>query len=333
MKSLYPYIIALFMMVSFSCKGNQSVTQEQGATDSVSLNGPVFVEDSAYSYCATQCAFGPRTMNSEAHDNCKEWIVGKFKSFGLDVIEQNAQLKGYDGTTLNSTNIIAQYKPELENRVLLCAHWDTRPWADNDPLEDNHHTAIDGANDGASGIGVMLELARLLQKDSLGYGVDFVCFDAEDWGTPKWAESNENDSDTWALGAQYWSKNPHKEGYSANFGILLDMVGVSGSKFYYEYFSKLHAPAIQQKIWKAAIDAGYGSSFFPQEDGGAVTDDHLPVIENAHIPCVDIIPYFPNCEQSSFGTTWHTVNDNMQNISKETLKAVGQTLVQTLYSE
>lgn len=325
-------ILSLFLLsTAFSCKGSKS-TAEGESKDTVAAIKIDFSEDSAFLYCEKQCDFGPRIMNSKAHDDCRQWIADKFRSFGMDVIEQNTDLTGYDGTMLKSTNIIAQYNPEAEKRILLCAHWDARPWADNDPDEANHKTAIDAANDGASGVGVMLEIARLLQRDSLSYGVDFICFDAEDWGIPQWEDPIENSEATWALGAQYWSTHPHKEGYKANCGILLDMVGGNGAQFCFELFSKQSAEAVQQVVWAAASTAGYGS-FFPYKDGGYITDDHLPVIQNLGIPCIDIIPYYPECEQSSFGPTWHTVNDNMQNISKETLKAVGQTLVQVLYQQ
>ena len=147
--------------------------------------GPQFSADSAYTFCQQQCDFGPRTMNSEAHEQCGQWIVEKFQGYGMDVTEQRATLKGFDGTPLQSNNIIARYQPEKEQRIMLCAHWDSRPWADNDPDEANHTKPVMAANDGASGVGVMLEIARLLQTDtcSLPIGIDFVCFDAEDWGS------------------------------------------------------------------------------------------------------------------------------------------------------
>jgi Zn-dependent M28 family amino/carboxypeptidase len=270
-------------------------------------------------------------MNSEAHEQCAQWIADKFRSFGMQVTEQKASLKGYDGTMLQSTNIIACYRPELDRRVILCAHWDARPWADNDPDEQNWHKPVMAANDGASGVGVMLELARLLNGDSLHIGLDFICFDAEDWGVPQWSEAPDN-SDSWALGAQYWAANPHKEGYKASYGILLDMVGGQGATFYQELYSKRYAPSIVKRVWQAAQVVGYGS-YFPQKDGGMITDDHVPVNRIAGIPCIDIIPYYPDCEASSFGPTWHTINDDMQHMDKNTLQAVGQTLVQVLYTE
>ncbi len=295
-----------------------------------------FNADSAYQFCQQQCDFGPRVMNSEAHERCAQWIAQKFQQYGYEVTLQKADLKGYDGTILKSTNIIATAPlkdSEDKTRLLLCAHWDSRPWADNDPDSANWHKPVMAANDGASGVGVMLELARLLQThDSLNVAVDFVCFDAEDWGAPQW--TNKNDADSWALGAQHWaaSFNAQSSTPSYQYAILLDMVGGQGAKFYYEAFSLDHARPIVEKVWQAAAAAGYGS-FFPLQTGGYVTDDHVPVNEVAHIPCIDIINHYPDCPQSSFGPTWHTINDDMPHLDKNTLQAVGQTLVQVLFSE
>ena len=323
------YIFLSFLLVASlftSCKSNKQATEEV-----LQPVGPAFVADSAMAYCQAQCDFGPRTMNSKAHDLCEEWIVNKFKGFGLVVETQKADLTGWDGTKLHSTNIIAHFNPQAERRILICAHWDSRPWADNDPDSANWHKPVLAANDGASGVGVMLELARLLQNDTtLAIGVDLVCFDAEDYGTPQWAEKNEDSENTWALGAQYWAKNL-PENYEPQFGILLDMVGGQGAKIYQEHFSLRYAASIVDKVWSAARHAGF-SSVFANEVGGGVTDDHVPVNE-AGIPTVDIIPFYPDCSQSSFGPTWHTVNDDMEHLDINTLKAVGQTLVQVIYSE
>ena len=292
--------------------------------------GPMFIADSAYRYCEQQCAFGPRTMNSTAHDQCGDWIADKFAAFGLSVTRQQAVLTGYDGTPLRSTNIIASYRPEQPERVLICAHWDSRPWADNDPDESNWRKPVLAANDGASGVAVMLELARLL-PDTLSLGIDFICFDAEDWGIPQWEERDDPGS-TWALGSQYWAAHPHCDGYTARYGILLDMVGGQGARFYQESMSRDYAAAVVDRVWHAAAVVGY-SSLFPMEEGGGVTDDHIPVNTVAKIPCIDIIPHYPACEQSSFGPTWHTVTDDMAHIDRATLQAVGQTLVQVIFSE
>ena len=298
--------------------------------------GPSFNADSAYAFTKAQCDFGPRDMNTRGHDLCGEWIVSKFKEYGCKVTTQTATLAGYDGTKLRSRNIMASINPEATTRILLCAHWDSRPWADNDPDSANWRKPILAANDAASGVAVMLELARIIgkSKDEKAFnrqlGIDFVCFDAEDWGTPQWADVADN-ADSWALGAQYWSKNL-PQGYEARYGILLDMVGGVGAKFYREGMSMQYAPEIVKKVWRAAREVGFGS-YFPKEDGGVITDDHVPVNQFAKIPTIDIIPYYADCQQSSFGPTWHTLADNMENIDKNTLKAVGQTLVQVIYKE
>lgn len=330
---LIPALLVLLLTMMTAACGNSKKTADAAAGADAVAVGPAFNPDSAYAFCQAQCDFGPRTMNSEAHKRCGEWIAAKFRSYGLTVTEQKADLKGYDGTMLHSTNIIASFRPELTTRILVCAHWDSRPWADNDPDSTNWRKPVMAANDGASGVAVMLEIARLLKShaDSIKVGVDFVCFDAEDWGTPQWSDQAD-DASTWALGADYWSHNPHKAGYEARFGILLDMVGGQGASFYQEGVSKQYAPGIVDKVWAAARTVGYGS-YFPTEDGGMITDDHVPVNQIAKIPTIDIIPYYPDCQQSSFGPTWHTISDDMNHIDRSTLQAVGQTVIQVLFAE
>lgn len=324
-------IVALIAGAAFnflpSDKAEVSETEE---IEKVQPVGPDFNADSAYIYLQEQCDFGPRTMNSTAHDKCEKWIIQKFEQYGCKVTTQKATLNGYDGTPLRSTNIMASYNPKATTRIMFCAHWDCRPWADNDPDSTNWHKPIIAANDAASGVGVMIELARILKGSGLELGVDFICFDAEDYGTPQWFEG-EDPGDTWALGAQYFANNL-LEGYAPRYGILLDMVGGVGAKFYREGMSMQYAPAIVKKVWNAARQVGYGS-YFPKDDGGMITDDHIPVNQTANIPCIDVIPYYPDCAQSSFGPTWHTIADNMDNIDKNTLKAVGQTMVQVLFTE
>lgn len=289
--------------------------------------GPSFDANQAFDYLKAQCNFGPRCMNTAAHDQCGEWIAKQFEALGCEVEKQHANLVGYDGTTLKATNIIARLNPSAESRILFCAHWDSRPWADNDPDEANWHKPVMAANDGASGVAVMLEMARVLSADSLfNKGIDFVCFDAEDWGTPQWSEQPDQ-ADSWALGAQYFASQVNPAIYQ--FGVLLDMVGGQGAKFYRESFSMRYAGDVVKRIWRSARKAGFGS-YFPKKDGGAVTDDHVPLCRRG-IPVVDIIPYYPDCEESSFGPTWHTLMDDVEHIDPNTLRAVGQTMIQLLY--
>lgn len=337
MKIIWGTVVAAAVIGgAYSYKNAHQVSPDvQEVEEATKLNpvGPTFNADSALAFCEVQCDFGPRIMNSEAHEKCGKWIVEKFRQFGCEVETQKADLKGYDGTILKNTNIIAHYNPKATTRILLCAHWDSRPWADNDPDSANWRKPVMAANDGASGVGVMLEIARLLQADkklNAQIGVDFVCFDAEDWGTPQWADVQDQ-GDSWALGAQYWSENKSAD-YQPRYGILLDMVGGQGAQFYREGMSMQYASSIVKKVWRAARQAGYGS-FFPNSDGGMITDDHIPVNQKAKIPTIDIIPYYPDCQQSSFGPTWHTVSDDMAHLDKNTLKAVGQTIIQVLYTE
>ena len=325
--SFYSIMLLSLSSLLFSCGGTRKTYPVESQLPKLKTEpvGLAFSADSAYAFCQQQCSFGPRTMNSDAHERCGAWIVEKFQSYGLQITEQRATLKGFDGTPLLSNNIIASYRPQQEDRILRCTHWDSRPWADNDPNPANHKKPVMAANDGASGVAVMLELARLLtiQAPNDSMGIDFVCFDAEDWG-------DHGDSDSWALGAQHWARQASSQGYKARFGILLDMVGGQQARFYCEYHSLKYASHVVDRVWQAAEVAGY-SSFFPRETGGGTTDDHVPVNQVAKIPCIDIIPFYPDCEESSFGPTWHTVSDDMQHIDPLTLRAVGQTLVQLVW--
>lgn len=326
---ILPVLFILLISCGNSSNKNSVVTTEV-VTESL-IKAPTFNGDSAYQFVAKQCAFGPRTPNSTAHDLCGNWLVQKFSELGASVTEQKDQLKGWDGATLKMQNIIASYKPESGKRIIICSHWDSRPWADNDPDSKNHHTPIDGADDGASGVGVMLELARQFQQQMPEIGVDLICFDLEDYGTAQWHDG-ESDDKSWCLGSQYWARNPHIAGYNARYGILLDMVGNANAIFYQEYFSNQYAKSVVKKVWNKAHNIGLGSRF-PKQVNGGITDDHIPVNEIAKIPCIDIIPMYPDCKESSFGPIWHTVHDNMSNISAETLGMVGQLLMEVIYNE
>lgn len=319
-------IFAMSLLAAVASCHNSGNKAEDG--ESVS-DVPAFCEDSAYSYVVAQCSFGPRTVNSAAHDSCGNYIVRKLEGFGAEVMEQNADMKLYDGTPIRLRNIIASYNTEAAGRILVCAHWDSRPWADHDTDEANHRKPIDGANDGASGVGIILELARQVQLKAPNIGIDFICFDAEDCGTPRWADNGEEDESTWCLGSQHWSSFRHKDGYMVRYGILLDMVGGNKSVFYKEGFSMHFAPGIVDKIWAAARRSGY-SNYFSNESGGYITDDHVPV-NRSGIPCVDIIA--SDAEDGGFCNTWHTMDDNLDNISRQTLKAIGQTMMEVIYNE
>ena len=320
-------LTSLFTSCGSSKNKNTSETEQE--TPAAFVQAPAFSADSAYQYIERQVAFGPRVPNTEAHRACGEYLAGKLKEFGAKVYDQYADVISYDGKILKARNIIGAYNPDTKKRVLLCAHWDSRPYADADK-EAHHHTPIDGANDGASGVGVLLEIARHLQQQAPTIGIDIAFFDAEDYGIPEFYEGNYK-ADTWCLGSQYWGRLPHVPDYKARFGILLDMVGGKGSSFYYEGYSSRTANQPMKKIWDMAHRLGH-KSFFVKEEGGEVVDDHVYVNQFRQIPCVDIIGYDPHSEKG-FHETWHTLGDNMDCIDKITLQAVGETVMAVIYNE
>lgn len=282
-----------------------------------------FDADSALSYVARQVEFGPRVPNTEAHRLCGDWLAAELKRHGAEVTEQKADLTAFDGTLLHARNIFGQINPEAGKRILLLAHWDCRPWADADPDPANHAKPVDGANDGASGVGVILEIARQLKLADSKLGVDFLFVDAEDWG-------QDEDEDSWALGTRYFVEHLPVENYNPEGAILLDMVGGTDATFYREYFSQEAAPGLADKVWSAASRLGYGDTFINRL-GGAVTDDHVQLITHG-IPAIDIIEYHPGAA-TGFNKRWHTLSDNMEGISAGTLGIVGRTVLLTLGTE
>jgi len=289
---------------------------------------PQFNADSAYAYVERQVQFGPRVPNSDAHKACANYLAAQLERCGAQMYVQETVLTAYNGERLQASNIIGVFNPGNTRRVMLFAHWDSRPYSDHDANESNYRKPIDGADDGASGVGVLLEIARLIGLYGIETGVDIVFFDAEDYGVPDFLK--ESKTDTWCLGSQFWAKNPHVPGYSAQYGILLDMVGAKEATFFKEYSSMRYAAPIVEKVWTAARDLGYGK-FFINRSGGSVVDDHYYVIRGRNIPCIDIINYDVDSPHG-FGHYWHTQQDTMDNIDRQTLKAVGQTLVSVIYN-
>lgn len=284
---------------------------------------PDFNADSAYAYVKAQVDLGPRVPGTAAHAKCADYLAAKLKSYGFEVvIPTNQTVRTYDQKQFALKNIIASFNPNAQKRIMICSHWDTRPISESDTKDKDKPS--DGANDGASGVGVALEIARQVSISKPGVGVDIIYFDLEDYGT------NGNE-DFWCLGSKYWSNNLHKPNYYADFGILLDMVGGKEATFVKEAYSMEKAPAIVNKVWDAAGTLGYGKYFLPQTKNFVGADDHVPVNENAHIPCIDIIQY--NQVTGGFPDYHHTHKDNMDAVDKNTLKAVGQTLLEVIYSE
>ncbi|HSZ26444.1 MAG TPA: M28 family peptidase [Cytophagaceae bacterium] len=315
----------IFTVLLSSCEENSkkdnSVIVDK-VEEKVVIKAPDFNQDSAYFFIEKQLSFGPRIPNTSAHILCSDYLVQRFKKYGAKVIEQDFQAKAYDGKMLRSKNIIASINPEATKRILLASHWDTRPWSDQD--KKNPSKAFDGANDPGSGVGILLEIIRTIyvtdKKPSVG--IDVVFFDSEDYGKSEV-------QDSYCLGSQYWSTHKHVANYSAYYGILLDMAGAKNARFNKEGVSMEYAPSIVHKVWDQASALGYGQYFIPQT-ASSITDDHYYVNTLAKIPMIDIVDYDNNV---GFGSYWHTQDDNIMIIDKNTLKAVGQTLLQVLYNE
>ncbi|MGB1247786.1 MAG: M28 family peptidase [Chitinophagales bacterium] len=328
MKNL-TYTIAIFTLLFFACDNNtttDAVTVTETVSQPTVVTAPEFDADSAYLFVEKQVDFGTRVPNTDTHDACGDWLAEKLNTFADTIYLQQAKLKAFDGTLLNSTNIIAAFNPDAKKRILLAAHWDTRPFADQD-TEDVMKPIL-GANDGASGVGVLIELARILNENPVDVGVDLILFDSEDYGQPAFS----NDpymQHSYCLGSQYWATQPHTLGYYASFGILLDMVGGKNAVFTKEGVSRYFASNYLDKTWNTAHSLGY-SSYFSMQETDEITDDHLYVNTIAGIPMLDIIEYDENTKYG-FGHYWHTHDDNMNAIDKNTLKAVGQTITQVVY--
>lgn len=326
------FLALLFSALVFTsgCDQSQNATSNKKSRPAKVVSVPQFNADSAFAFVAKQVSFGPRVPGTEAHKACAEWLTSKMKDFTDTVYLQPFKARTYDKVTRNGINIIGSINPDAKKRVLLMAHWDSRPYADADPDESKHQTPIDAANDGASGVGILLEMARQMKSQKPDVGVDIVLFDLEDWGPPR--QLNIYDETYWGLGSQYWSKNPHIYGYQAKFGILLDMVGAKNPSFFIEYHSKKYARYVTDLVWQTAADLGY-SEFFIQEDGIAATDDHYFVNKYAKIPSIDILHQDVNSSNRSFFEHWHTTNDNLDVIDPATLRMVGQVVLTVVYYE
>lgn len=328
MKRLFILAFGLLIFVVVSCEDKTHNSTEKVVELKPS---PKANADSLFHFVKSQVAFGPRVPGTLAHANAAEWFVSKFEEYGAQVTVQAFDANIYDGTPVRLKNVIASFNPSVKKRILLAAHWDTRPFSDRD--SEDKYAKLDGANDGASGVAVLLEIARILHSQTApAVGVDMILFDGEDWGE----HNEEGGTDLpegldswWALGSQYWSKNKHIANYSAFYGILLDMVGAPEATFYYDSVSQQNAGRVLNKVWDISHANGYQSYFKKQLGFTGIVDDHVFVNQYARIPMIDIIDF----QQGSFTPVWHTQNDNLENISKQTLEVVSNVVLSVLYNE
>jgi glutaminyl-peptide cyclotransferase len=331
-KKIFLFLCLLVILLEW-CNPRKKPEEVQAPLRNVQV--PSFNSDSAYFFVERQVKFGPRVPNTKAHQQAANYFVNQFKKYGAVVFEQDFDAITWDNQKVQLKNIIASYNPEAKKRILIAAHWDTRPYADKDVEQKN--APFDGANDGASGVGVLLEISRLLGQGKVPLvGVDLILFDGEDWGKDSSTgqvsklEMPDGYEEWWCLGSQYWAKHKHKKNYSAYFGILLDMVGAKHSQFFREGASLEFAPTVVEKVWNTASRLGY-TDYFVKTNVAGIVDDHIYVNEFSKIPMIDIVHYQTGV--GFFGDYHHSRKDNLSIISKETLSAVGTTLMNVIYYE
>lgn len=300
-------------------KGDTTTTTTKPANANVKV--PAFNADSAYAYTAKQVSFGPRIPATPAQTNCADWMISELKPLADTLYVQRTNVTIPGNKSVPCINLIATFNPDAPQRILLLAHWDTRPHADQDAFDKTKQ--FDGADDGASGVGVLIEIARQLHAQRPTAGIDILITDVEDSGVSE-------DENSYGLGTQYWAKNPHVKGYKANYGVLLDMVGGRGSQFYMEGISQQYAYGPMKMFWDVGNRLGFSDYFRYENNGAGITDDHVFVNKIAMIPTFDLIAMQPN---GNFVSHWHTTNDNMQVIDKRTLQVVGQTILEVIYAQ
>ncbi len=321
------YFLGATLAIFFAACGNnpkESNDDTNTKTEVAKIVLPEFDADSAYMWVKAQCDFGPRIPGTKAHADAVTFLSGKLKTYTDTVIIQKAPVKTFDGKAFTMQNIIASFNPSNTNRVLLCAHFDTRPWADGE--ETDKYKPFMSADDGPTGAAVLIEVARQLQKQNTQLGVDIILLDMEDYGQEQDDTRYPQQESTWCMGSQYWARNPHVKPYNARYGILLDMVGGQNAVFPLEGTSLQYAPSQQRTIWDAANSLGFSNFTYAQTN--PTIDDHLYINTIAGIPTVDIVHY--DISKSGYAFWHHRQSDTMQNIDAKTLKQVGQTILYVL---
>ena len=282
-------------------------------------NVPRFDEDHAFSYLVAQCDFGPRNPGSDGYYACLDYLITELDQSANEIILQDFsyQEQRYN-KRYNLENIVARYNPDSEFQTIISAHWDTRPWADQEDLRQDRDQPIIGANDGASGVAILLELAKIMGENPPPIGVNLVFFDGEDLGVP-------GENSTYCQGSRFFAKNlpiPRP-----NEAINLDMVGDKQLMLPIERYSLEYHPELVRHLWDRAKDMGL-DAFIGRVDY-AIYDDHIPLNEIAGIPSIDLIDFkYPN----SYANFWHTMNDIPENCSEESLGQVGALMVDYIYN-
>ncbi len=305
--------LAVLPILPIACTSAGQTVQQSQPSAPATPTVPDFDAPEAYSMLEAQCDFGPRVPNTQAHEKCEEYIVAKLKPYVDQVVIQNFPYHDDSrNVSLHLTNILGIINPGGKDKVLLCAHWDSRPTADNDFTIENRDKPIPGADDGASGVAVLLELAKVFHQTHPKAEVIMAFWDAEDWGP---------DDSHMYLGADYFSKHPGN--LKPNKAILIDMIGNKGVTVPREQYSQQMEPALQDEFYQDAASLGY-SAQFPNVAGQEITDDHWPMIK-AGIPTIDLIDFNY--------AYWHTLQDTPDKCSPDSLEVIGRALELFVYDQ
>jgi len=298
-------LVAALALVCPACGGDAS--SGSAAQKTKSGGATAFSGSAAYGYAKAQVAFGPRVPGTPAAKNAGDWIVAQMRSRADTVIVQTWTHTTASGTKLPMRNILARFRPELTDRVLYVAHWDSRPISEKGATEAERKMAVPGANDGASGVGLFVALGDVFKKQPPTVGVDLLFVDGEDYG-----DFGPPEVDV-LIGSTYFATHLPSPDYKPLYGVVWDMIGDADLRIPYEGHSFQQAPEVVARVWQTAADLGYGN-IFVQESGGALTDDHLPLLK-AGLRVIDVIDltYPPH----------HTPQDTMDKISVASLAIVG----------
>jgi len=269
----------------------------------------------AFGYLEQQMRFGPRIPGTPAHDSAADWIHALLRARADTVIVQEFAHKTKSGQVLHLRNLLARFRPQAAERVLFLAHWDTRPTADADSDIARRKRPVPGANDGASGVAVLLGVADALKAkpSPLAVGVDLLFVDGEDYGN--FADTND------VLIGSRWFAAHQPVGYPPLYAVLFDMVGDKDLTIYYESNSQAFAPEVVDRVWRTAADLGYGRAFM-QGVKHSLIDDHV-ALQKAGIHAIDVVDF----DYGPGNAYWHTTQDTIDKVSAASLKIVGDVAV------
>lgn len=292
--------LLLALVVTLGCQARAGANKA-GPSE---FNGPT-----AFGYLERQMSFGPRIPNKPGHRQTGDWLLAELRARADTVIVQEIRHVTRRGDTLHLRNFLARFRPQATERVLFLAHWDTRPMADRSDNLGQQRLPVPGANDGASGVAVLLGVADALKARAPASGVDLLFADGEDYGD--FADTND------VLIGSRWFAAHQPAGYQPLFAVLFDMVGDKDLQIYQEGNSVAFAPEVVQRVWRVAAERGHERQFVPSVRH-TLTDDHVS-LQKVGLHAIDVVDFdYPY---------WHTTEDTLDKVSAASLQIVGDVAV------